>query len=91
MAQPHSARAKKGGKWGSITYLTVQIEQTRLIRCLLYGSFQIEKRFGPYEKLPTANWTIVDHNITLPYNNVCYWFGWIFRRGVTIIGHYIVT
>jgi hypothetical protein len=48
----------------------VQTKQTRLIRCLLYGSFStivntIEKCFGPYGKLRTAI-------ITLPYNKE--WF-----------------
>jgi hypothetical protein len=39
-----------------------------VITCLLCGSFQLEKRFGPYGKLQTVNWPIVHHKITLPYN-----------------------
>jgi hypothetical protein len=90
MAQARRARTmKKRKNWGSITYLTVQTDQTRLIRCLLYGSFStmvntIEKRFSPYGKLRTANWPIVDHKITLTYNNLIYVLWHVFKKSYKI-------
>jgi hypothetical protein len=85
-------RPQKCGKNNNL--LTLGTEQMRLIRCLLYGSFQIEKCFGPYRSIQEVTvmfiiMVIINIGSMLYLHSLCVFLNHFFKKQVQVWSHSI--